>query len=299
MPLSWPSWFSRVSRAAGDSVSPSIETGSPRFEADLDHRRLVRRVLGRDRALVDIFGRLDRRVLEHLPLGRGVEEVGVDRERGFAALVLRDRDLVLLGEVDQLLAAGELPFAPRRDDPDVGLERIIAELEADLVVALAGGAVADRVGADRPGDLDLALGDQRPGDRGAEQILALVDRVRPEHREDVVADELLAQILDEDVLRPDAEQLRLAPRRLDLLALAEVGGEGDDLGAIFGLKPFEDDRGVEPARISEHDLLGGGEVHIVCPSSSAKFVAPAKAGAPVGEVRGRLRRRPDPSLRWA
>ena len=48
---------------------------------------------------------------------------------------------------------------------------------------------------------------------------------------------------------------RLAPRRLDLLALAEIGGEGDDLRAIFGLQPFQDDRGVEPARISEDDLL--------------------------------------------
>ena len=105
-------------------------------------------------------------------------------------------------------------------------------------------------------DLDLALGDQRPGDRGAEQILALVERVGAEHREDVVADELLAQIVDEDVLGLDAEQLGLAPRRLDLLALAEIGGEGDDLAPIFGLQPFEDDRGVEPARISEHDLLG-------------------------------------------
>ena len=27
------------------------------------------------------------------------------------------------------------------------------------------------------------------------------------------------------------EQLGLGPRRLDLLALAEIGGEGDDLGA--------------------------------------------------------------------
>ena len=154
------------------------------------------------------------------------------------------------------LAAGEFPFAPRRDHADVGLERVIAELEADLVVALAGGAVADRVGADLARDLDLALGDQRPGDRGAEQILALVERVGAEHREDVVADELLPQVVDEDVLGLDAEQLGLGPRRLDLLALAEIGGEGDDFGAIFGLQPFQDDRGVEPARISEHDLPG-------------------------------------------
>jgi hypothetical protein len=115
--------------------------------------------------------------------------------------------------------------------------------------------VADRVGADLARDLDLALGDQRPRDRGAEQILALIDGVRPEHREDIIADELLAQVVDEDVLGLDPEQLRLAARRLHLLALAEIGGEGDDLRPIFGLQPFEDDRGVEPARISEHDLL--------------------------------------------
>ena len=215
MPLSWPSWLSLVSSVAGDSFSPSIATGSPRSKSMVIDRRLVRRVLGRDRALVDIFGRLGRRILEHFPLGGRVQQIGVDRERRFAALVLGDRDLVLLGEVDQRLAAREVPFAPRRDHPDVGLQRIIAELEADLVVALAGRAVTDRVGADLPRDLDLALGDQRPGDRGAEQILPFVERVGAEHREDEVADELLAQILDEDVLRLHAEHLGLgaAPAR--------------------------------------------------------------------------------------
>jgi hypothetical protein len=49
------------------------------------------------------------------------------------------------------------------------------------------------------GDLDLALGDQRPGDRGAEQVLALIDRIGAEHREDEVAHEFLAHVLDEDV----------------------------------------------------------------------------------------------------
>ncbi len=40
---------------------------------------------------------------------------------------------------------------------------------------------------------------------------------------DVVAHELLAQVLDEDVLGLDAEQLRLLARRPQLLALAEIG----------------------------------------------------------------------------
>ena len=106
----------------------------------------------------------------------------------------------------------EVPFAPGRDHGDVGLQGVIGELEADLVVALAGGAVGDGVGADLLGDLDLLLGDQRPGDRGAEQVLALVLGVGPEHREDVVAHELVAQVLDEDVFRLDAEQLGLLAR---------------------------------------------------------------------------------------
>ena len=164
------------------------------------------------------------------------------------------------GEGDQLFPAFEGPLAPRRDDFDRGLERVIGQLESHLVVALASGAVTDGVGASLAGNIDLRLGNQRPGDGGAEQIHALVKRVGAEHREHVVADELLAQILDEDVGLLDAQHLRLAPGRLQLLALAEVGGEGDHLGLIGFLQPFEDDRCVQPARVGEHDLfhLGPG-----------------------------------------
>ena len=80
------------------------------------------------------------------------------------------------------------------------------------------------------GDLDQAFGDQRPGDRGAEQIDALVKGIGAEHRKDEIADEFLADILDIDLA--DAQHLGLAPRRLQFLALAEIGGEGHDLAAI-------------------------------------------------------------------
>jgi hypothetical protein len=46
-------------------------------------------------------------------------------------------------------------------------------------------------------DLDLPLGDQRPGDRGAKQIVAFVARIGAHHREDEIADEFLAQIVDD------------------------------------------------------------------------------------------------------
>ena len=119
-----------------------------------------------------------------------MEEVGIDREGRLAALVLGHRDLVLLGEVDEVGARLEGPFAPRGDDLDRRVQGISGELEADLVIALAGGAMGDGVGAGRGGDLDQALGDQRPGDRGAEEVDTLIERIGAEHRKDEVADEL-------------------------------------------------------------------------------------------------------------
>jgi hypothetical protein len=56
----------------------------------------------------------------------------------------------------------------RRHSPD---------FKADLVVALAGGAVRHGVGAARDGDIDLLLRDQRPRNRGAQQVDALIQRV--------------------------------------------------------------------------------------------------------------------------
>ena len=109
------------------------------------------------------------------------------------------------------------------------------------------------IGAGLLRDLDLALGDQRPRDRGAEKILTFIKRVGAEHREDEIAGELLAQILDEDFL--DAEHLGFLARRFQLLALTQIGGEGDHLALIGFLQPFQDDGRVEAAGIGQHHLL--------------------------------------------
>ena len=93
-------------------------------------------------------------------------------------------------------------------------------------------------------DLDLALGDQRPRNGGAEQVEPFVESICPEHGKHVIAHEILAQILDIDL--PDAKQFRLLTRRLKLLALAEIGGKGHHLATVGHLQPFQNDRGVEP-----------------------------------------------------
>ena len=65
------------------------------------------------------------------------------------------------------------------------------DVEADLVVALAGAAVGDRVGALSLGDLDQELGDERPGERRGQRVDALVERVGLEGRVAEVGDEVL------------------------------------------------------------------------------------------------------------
>jgi len=65
---------------------------------------------------------------------------------------------------------------------DARLERIVAELEANLIVAFAGCTVTDCVGAGFARNFDLSFGDQRARDRSAEQVFAFVDRVRADRR---------------------------------------------------------------------------------------------------------------------
>ena len=191
-----------------------------------------------------------------------MQQIGIRGEGALAALVLRHRDLVRFGPGDERGAAGQVPFAPGGDDRDVGVQRIGGELEPDLIVALAGGAVSDCVGAGLVRDLDQTLGDQRAGDRGAEQIVAFVAGVGAHHREHEIAHELFAQIFDEDVGIGNAHRPRLVARRFDLLALAQIGGEGDHLAAALDLEPFGDDRRVQTAGIGEDDFAdigaGGG-----------------------------------------
>src|SRR5215469_2043215 len=158
-----------------------------------------------------------------------------------------------LGVFEEPGARVEVPHPPRRDDFDVGGERIIAELETDLVVPLASRAVRDGIGADLAGNFDLPLRDQRARDRGAEEIGALVKRIGAEHREDKIADELLAQIVDKDLT--DAEHLRLLARRFELFALTQIGGECHNLAAIGFLQPAQDYRCVEPAGVRKNDLF--------------------------------------------
>ncbi len=112
------------------------------LEIDHDITGLIGRRLRIERARIDVVRHLLRRVLQHLALRRGMQQIRVDGKWRLAALILRDGDLMLLGKGDERLARAKLPFPPRCDHGHIGLERVIAEFETHLVVALAGRRLA-------------------------------------------------------------------------------------------------------------------------------------------------------------
>ena len=231
------------------------------FEFNGDIGRAVWRIHRADGALPDHFIRRVPGFFQDFAFAAAVQQIGINTEGRFATLILGDGDLVFFGEFDQARAAGQVPFAPGRDDLHIRLQRVIAEFKPHLVIALAGRAMRHRISAHGFGDFNLALGDQRARDGGAEQIHALIQRIGAEHGEDEIADEFFPEIINEDVLWLDAKQQRLVARRAQFLTLAKIGGEGDDFALIGGLQPFQDDAGIQPARIGEHDLLHIFDAH--------------------------------------
>ena len=219
-----PISFSAVRSATGSRNYAVHRDRRAGLEADRHLLRLVGRVLGRGREHEQIRGRCLTGILEHSALVRDVPDVAVARVDLLTRRV--DRDVVLRGVRDRVLAAADVPLAPRRDHREVRRKRHVGELEANLVVALAGAAVRERIGADATRDFDLAARDERPGHRRAEQVLAVVDGAGAERRQDEILDELLAQVLDVALVGARGE--RLGANAFELVALADIGRDADD-----------------------------------------------------------------------
>ena len=185
------------------------------------------------------------RILEDAGFERDMEEVAVGGVRLLGAGF--DGDLIIGAIGDHLGATGEVLseffIAPRGDDLEVRGEGRAGELEADLVIALAGGTVGDGGRAFLTGDLDHALGDERARDGGAEVILAFVDGAGLHHWKDEVAGELSLEVVDVKLGGAGLHGLLL--EALELVFLADVGAERDHLGVMLVLDPGKEDGGVE------------------------------------------------------
>ena len=183
--------------AVFDQVDASNRVASADFVQQFDqrHRIEIHTIYGdghtffeSDFDLFLLIGSLLRR-LRHLPGAREGRVGGVLEFPAFVAdvpeitiaavnlLAARGHgNTALLGIVETIFARFQIPLAPRRHDFQLGSERLVGHLEADLVVAFASASVADGRGAFAQRDFHLMFRDHGTGKRGAEQILVFIHR---------------------------------------------------------------------------------------------------------------------------
>ena len=113
----------------------------------------------------------------------------------------------MLAGVGDLLLAAHLPGAHRGDRLQLRRQGRDRGLDPDLVVALAGAAVGDRVAAGLARVLDRELGDQRPAERGEERVAVAVEGVGLDRRDEELGGEALAGV---DDVALDARRARVA-----------------------------------------------------------------------------------------
>ena len=162
-------------------------------------------------------------------------------------------DVVCLGVVDLLVTALDVPLTPRSDDRHIGAEGLQGQLKTHLIVALAGAAVADGVCALLDGDVRQRLGDAGTCEAGAQQVVFVLC-AKLQGGEDVVLDKVLLQV--EDVQLGGAGLLGFLLQTVQLGALTDIAGDGDDLAVVVVLlQPGNDDGGIQTARVSQNNFL--------------------------------------------
>src|SRR5262249_34506766 len=150
-------------------------------------------------------------------------------------LALLDRNAVLFGVSDGVFARIDVPLAPGSDDLQVRSNGLVGQLKADLIVAFAGAAVGKAVGPELQSQFRLALAQDRPRHRSAQQIGVLVYRSGPQRWPDVVADKFLAQVFD--IGGRSAGSQRFLAGRFEIFLLADVANHGDHFAAVVFLEP--------------------------------------------------------------
>ena len=166
-----------------------------------------------------------------------------------------------------MLSSRVIPHdAHRGDHLEVGVEGPGRHLEPHLVVALAGAAVGDGVGAVLRAAADEVLHDHRAGQRRHERVAALVERVGRQGRRAVLGGVLLLGV-DDDGLDGAGGAGPLLHHLVVLGRLADVDGQRDHLDAEVVDHPADGDGRVEAAAVGEDDALGHG--WFLLPSGSA------------------------------
>src|SRR5258708_39407878 len=187
-------FIQRVEQIDGAESYAVYQNGRARFKTNFDFLGLVRRFLRRGDPLPHGLVRCVGGIFELAAFLAKVPGVAVAAADGFLALL--HGDFVGFGVSDGVLARIDVPFAPRRNDLQMGRNRFVGELEANLIVALAGAAMREAVSAKFQRKFRLALCQHGPRHGSAEEIRVFLDRARAERWPNVIAHKLFTQVFN-------------------------------------------------------------------------------------------------------
>ena len=158
----------------------------------------------------------------------------------------------MLGRVLHRRVAGDIAFALRGEDLQLRRHAFHGEIEADLIVALAGRAMGHRRRAVLARRRDQMFRDQRPRQRRRQRIDALIQGIRLQRREAELRGEFLFCI--NNFRRDRAGLAGLFAQLFVILRLAHVRVAGDDVIPVLVGENADQHAGVEPTAIRQNDL---------------------------------------------
>ena len=128
--------------------------------------------------------------------------------------------------------------APCGDDLDGGIDGIGVQLKADLVIAFAGGTVADGVSAFSLGNFDQAFGDERTGNGGTQKVVVFINGFTLQHGEDVITGELFIEVINDALAGTGGDSLGF--ETVKFLLLTDIGAVADNFGIVGLFDPLHD-----------------------------------------------------------
>ena len=156
---------------AGLIFLPLTATGLPFSKSISRYVGLSGASSGRSRQDKHILRRFRPGILQNAAFMRNMEQIAVAAV-GLCVASQAERESCACRVIQHRSAGIEGPVVifPGGDDANMRIQGHIGQLKADLIVAFARCPVADGVRTFQPRDFHLPFGDQRPGQRGPQQI---------------------------------------------------------------------------------------------------------------------------------
>ena len=153
-------------------------------------------------------------------------------------IVQIDRHIVSRRVGHRVFAGFDRPETPGSDDLQVRIQGLHSQLEADLVIAFARRAVADRVGAVLLRRIHEDLADEGPREGCAQKVLAFVFPVGLENLVCVIFDKFFPRVYGDRHFRAGIE--RLLVDGVEIFGLAQIDRARDDFAVIIFFQPRND-----------------------------------------------------------